>query len=100
MTNQNNMQLREYAAFTANHSVAVQQATYLDGSSHRLADQFFQRGITSNAVSSHGEHFTINPDYDMETRENLQEMTREQWEKLVSKHCQENLQILPKPGKH
>ena len=75
MTNQNNMQLREYAAFAASHSVAVQQATYLGGSSCHLAaivaDQFFQRGITSDAVSSQGEHFTINPDYDLEKRENL-----------------------------
>ena len=26
-------------------------------------------------------------------------MTREQWDKLVSKRCQKDLQILPKPGK-
>ena len=35
----------------------------------------------------------------METRENLQKITREQWEKLVSKRCQEDLQIQPMPGK-
>ena len=103
MTNQNNMQLREYAAFAASHSVACQQATYLGGCTRRLAaivaDQYFQRGVTSDAVSSQGEHITINQDYDMKTREILEEMTRNKWEKLVSKRRQEDLQILPKPGK-
>ena len=95
--------LREFAAFAANHSVAVQQSTYLGSSSRRLAvicaDQFFHRNVAAETVSTGGQHVSINPDYDLETAENMAQINKDDWARYVRQRRQEDLQILPKPDR-
>ena len=103
MNNQHNMMLREFAAFAANHSVAVQQSTYLGSSSRRLAvicaDQFFHRNVAAETVSTGGQRVSINPDYDLETAENMAQINKDDWARYVRQRRQEDLQILPKPDR-
>ena len=100
MTNQNNMQLREYAAFAASHSFATQQATYVGAHSKRLAaivaDQFYQRNVASMA-STGGDRYTINPQYDHDTGADMREMDREEWAQCLQRRRMEDLGIQPTP---
>ena len=104
MCNRHSMLLREYAAIAASHSVAVQQNTYLGASSRRLAgvvaDQYFQRGIAPHETVSiaAGERHSVNPQYDLDTAKDLDEMGREDWTRYVAKRREEDLRIKPRPG--
>ena len=46
-----------------------------------------------------GQRVSINPDYDLETAENMAQINKDDWAWYVRQRHQEDLQILPKPDR-
>ena len=90
MCNQGSVQLAEFAALAASHSIEVQQATYLGAQSKRiqsiLADTVYM-DKTTGKVNEIGKgidtRITLGPEYDKDIATTLEEIERDDWQRQI-----------------
>ena len=98
---QNSLQLKEFAAFAASHSTAVQEAHYLGAKARRLqaivADTHYQQRTAGEGGDHLLGHVNINPQYTDRLERDLEQMDIREWKNMVERRVSEDLEKTPTP---